>query len=341
MYGNMSHYARQDGYALSTTNHGLADYTTSSTSYNTHPSDLEDSVINAYSSMEVSSQYDVRMMDNQYIPDTPMKSSPMGQDYGIEQMLKHQHRYINGMAMESASTETDITGRLPGDILRSAAYGMSLGYRLQGEERCDYRKHIPETRTHLDFIDVRRDDSPANVNHGEIIAHIEEIFLAVTGEDIPGDIEVNILDEMRFDRYSERLNLSPNKNIKGFAMHSMDICTPRKVFLREGTLAEVLTVAGHEIGHVIAERKSNVHDEEAKAIAFEYAWVKTIREFDMASIGHIVRNFPLARNGVHDIAQMFIENKMRYGENPLDLFDEIVADDITVAQMASHIIPSA
>ncbi len=189
-------------------------------------------------------------------------------------------------------------------------------------------------------IEKEKDDSSEDFSQEELDAHIRDIFQAVMDRDLPDDISISVLEKSRFHELTSHA-FSASPGLQGFAKHKTDGLPMHTIVVKKSSLAEVLTVVGHEIGHVISEKKGNAHDEEAKAIAFEYAWVKTIKEFDLAGIGHIIRNVPLARNGLHDLAQMFVENRIKYGDDPLDIFDDIVADEISVAQMATHVLPQS
>ena len=228
-------------------------------------------------------------------------------------------------------------------------YGLKSRYFIFNSNNSSSKRNISENKkikwnvmgSNPEFIEIGKDDSEWDISNELIIEYVKETFISVTGESIPENIKIILLEESDFHIFiKNNVKNLYGKAVQGFAIHATNNNPMHQIVIKKKSLAETLTVIGHEIGHVISERKGNDHDEEAKAISFEYAWVRTIKEFDIANIGHIIRNFPLAQNGLHNIAQMFVENRIKDGENPLDVFDDIVSDNISVAEMAAHVLPS-
>ncbi|MFP4118073.1 MAG: hypothetical protein ACLFTR_04055 [Candidatus Woesearchaeota archaeon] len=260
---------------------------------------------------------------------------------GIDSMLEHQERYDMGdgdIDQITSERSDSVIAEVSADIIGSRLYGLGSDYLMMNRQQGTYLKPEEEKHIHVGILKKVQDDNNSIIDSRDMIEDVKEIFTAVTGEEMPEDIEINVLDKESFFKASAKRNGTVD-GILGFAQHRKDIYTPRRIFVKTSTMAQVLAVIGHEIGHIISEKKGNPHDEEAKAIAFEYAWTKTIQEFNLGGVGHMIRSIPLARNGLHDIAQMFVENKIKEGIDPLDIFDEIVADEISVAQMASHVLP--
>lgn len=144
----------------------------------------------------------------------------------------------------------------------------------------------------------------------EIKEYVEETFRLVTGTELPNHLIIELLDEDKFDQIHHG-----GKGVVGF-------CTGNEIFIKKGDLAQVLVTCGHEIGHAIS-RKLNGVNEEAKAFAFEWAWVQKIREFNVAGLKNCFTN-EVAKNGLHDVAFDFVRRKVVWGKDPFDLFKELI-----------------
>jgi hypothetical protein len=83
-----------------------------------------------------------------------------------------------------------------------------------------------------------------------------------------------------------------------------------------------MAVIGHEIGHVLTPTLPTMHDEEAKAFAFEFAWIDAIIK---NKIGNLQNNFTLepAKNGLHDIAADFVRKLISSGKEIFEIYIEI------------------
>ena len=85
-----------------------------------------------------------------------------------------------------------------------------------------------------------------------------------------------------------------------------------------------MVTIGHEIGHVVAPTLRNKHDEEAKAFAFEFAWVKAIRENNIGALADCLRETIPADNGLHNVAFGFVLDFMKKGKDALELHLDLV-----------------
>ena len=105
----------------------------------------------------------------------------------------------------------------------------------------------------------------------------------------------------------------------------------RKIFIKENDLDKVMLVIGHELGHVLTPTLPNMHDEEAKAFAFELAWMEAIVEDNIANLKeNISLDFKPAANGLHDVAFGFVKNLVNTGKKALDILEQIVGREISV-----------
>lgn len=104
-----------------------------------------------------------------------------------------------------------------------------------------------------------------------------------------------------------------------------------EVFIMENHLDILMLTVGHELGHVFTKTLTNNHSEEAKAFAFEIAWIKTIIEHNIAGLRFSFRLDPKpANNGLHDVAFSFVKSWLVKGKKALELYWELAKGSVTV-----------
>jgi hypothetical protein len=156
--------------------------------------------------------------------------------------------------------------------------------------------------------------------------HVREAFKATTKRELSPGIRIRVCDKKTFKQIHEANGGEWSPNIQGFSIHRTG-----EVVVRQNDLDVVMLVLGHEIGHVLSNPLTNVHDEEAKAFAFEMEWMKTIKENNIAGIGENINiDFTPANNGLHDVAFSFVKNLVSAGKRALDVFTELVNGEITM-----------
>ena len=88
---------------------------------------------------------------------------------------------------------------------------------------------------------------------------------------------------------------------------------------------------GHELGHVFTKSLINKHNEEAKAFAFEIAWLKTIIEHNIAGLQYSFNlDVKPAKNGLHDIAFAHVKKWLEKGKKAIEIYWELVKGALTV-----------
>lgn len=163
----------------------------------------------------------------------------------------------------------------------------------------------------------------------EIEGLVRETFEKTTAEPFPDTIVVRVLEkeDMKVVHAATASNWSDT--IQGFSLNTSPV---QQVFVKAGDLDKVMVVVGHEIGHVLTPSLANAHDEEAKAFAFECAWVEAIMKHN---IGNLKNNFTLdlqpAQNGLHDIASTFVKNLVRKGKDALEMYKELAKRMLSVS----------
>jgi hypothetical protein len=162
----------------------------------------------------------------------------------------------------------------------------------------------------------------------DISEHIEDSFRKVTGESFPDDLIIHVCSRQKLKEFHNGFSSSWNEGITGFAVNRKKHGLKSEIFVCQGELANVLATIGHEIGHCISAPLDNLRDEEAKAFAFEFAWLKAINDNNIAELkGCFSMNDP-AKNNVHDKAFEFVFDAVRNGADSLKLCFGLAGGDI-------------
>ncbi len=148
---------------------------------------------------------------------------------------------------------------------------------------------------------------------------VKETFEKTTGNEFPENIIIHILDDEEIKQAHESHNAKWSNTILGFSLNTVPF---KQVFVKNAALDQVMAVVGHEIGHVLTPTLPTMHDEEAKAFAFEFAWVDAIVK---NKIGNLQNNFTLqpAQNGLHNVAADFVKRLINSGKEVMEIYKEI------------------
>lgn len=153
----------------------------------------------------------------------------------------------------------------------------------------------------------------------EIREHIEQAFELMFHEAFPKDVKVSVLDEEKFRK------LAPHPGTIGLSINRRTQGLMSEIFVKNDFLARVLLTVGHELGHVLTEQLTNAQDEEAKAYAFSLAWMRVIKENDIAGLKDAIVTERPAENGVHNIAFFFVEKLMNRGKRVWDIYGALIS----------------
>lgn len=155
---------------------------------------------------------------------------------------------------------------------------------------------------------------------------VRQAFEKTAGKELPENIIIHILDEEEIRQRHESHNGIWNNAVLGFSLNTVPF---KYVFVKNAALDHVMAVVGHEIGHVLTPTLPNIHDEEAKAFAFEFAWVDAIIK---NKIGNLENNFTLepAQNGLHDIAAQFVRKLIQSGKGVFDIYRELAKRIVSI-----------
>ena len=177
---------------------------------------------------------------------------------------------------------------------------------------------LKEQRPETGFISVTED----------VQSLIEETFELVTSKKILKNISIRVCNNEELRQIHSEFG-SWNENIQGFAINGKI----KKIFVKNAHLDELMLTIGHEIGHVFTKCLSNKHDEEAKAFSFAVKWAETIKKHNIGNLSCCIKeniDFKPARNGLHDIAFLFVKNLINNGKEAMQIHWDLVKGYISL-----------
>jgi hypothetical protein len=163
----------------------------------------------------------------------------------------------------------------------------------------------------------------------EIAEHVENAFRNVIGEEFPEDIAIHICSRDRLKEFNNEFGGRWNNGIVGFSVNRKKSGLKSEIFVCQGELANVMATIGHEIGHCISAPLENIRDEEAKAFAFEFAWIKTIDDNNIAGLKGCFNLANPAKNNVHDKAFEFVDSMIKKGAEAIKLCFMIIQKELS------------
>ncbi|MBI1970725.1 hypothetical protein HYS47_03190 [Candidatus Woesearchaeota archaeon] len=190
----------------------------------------------------------------------------------------------------------------------------------------------PEYHSTVSFLDPHR-PTARFIGKGHDIQHyIKQAFTAVTGKKLPGDIVISVVSEEELQEKHNDFGGKPSAGLQGFSINNPGF---RIVIVKENPLDQLMLTIGHELGHVMTPTLHDGHDEEAKAFAFEMAWLEAITSNDIAGLGSsFITPAAPAQNGLHNIAFSFVKNMIEQGKHALQVHKELISNGIEVKHHA-------
>lgn len=181
------------------------------------------------------------------------------------------------------------------------------------------------------FLKPNRPASPFVGSIGDIAHYIQQAFEAVTGSTLPNDVLMEIVTREELKQRHEKVGGAWSPGIQGFSVNKQGFGNS-SIVVKENELDKLMITLGHEIGHIMTFTLNNQHDEEAKAFAFEMAWIDALVEHNIANLAVSINPNPMpAMNGLHDVAFMFVQKQMKQkSKKPLDIFGELSRGKLTI-----------
>ncbi|MBW2966018.1 hypothetical protein KY342_02865 [Candidatus Woesearchaeota archaeon] len=200
-------------------------------------------------------------------------------------------------------------------------------------ENYNAKKSITSTYSHIhdNFLMPNRPKSIFVGDAAEIKEFIEDAFKTTIGREFPDDIIVHVVDEKIMKKAHSMFGSNWNNGIQGFAINRKERGLSSEIFIKKGELDRIMLTIGHEIGHVLTIKKDNALDEEAKAFAFSLAWMKAIKQKNIANLATSISLSAPAMNGIHNTALDFVLDQRINGKEALDIYYDIIAGLIKIA----------
>ena len=161
----------------------------------------------------------------------------------------------------------------------------------------------------------------------EIREHIEQAFETIFQASFPSDLKISVCNQEQFRK------LAPHLSTIGLSINRRKQGLLSEIFVLNDSLARVMLTIGHELGHVLTETLDRQHDEEAKAYAFSLAWMKTIKEHDIAGLGDAIVTERPAENGLHNVAFGFVEGMVKAGKRAWDVYRGLIQRRLSVKNL--------
>jgi len=230
--------------------------------------------------------------------------------------------YINifkGRYTESDLEQYILTNRLITELLRyrQTHYAPKSNYTFQTSVII----HDPEvllvpSRPETEFVE--------NLS-AKLRREIERIFFLTTGFELPKDILISVLSESDLEREHSKYAKHWSPRIQGFSINRKHLLEFSSIFIKENPQDILMLTIGHEIGHCLSIKLADLLMEEAKAFAFEIAWMKTIHKHHVLGLKDCI-NLDILRpsnNGVHDAALAHVLRQLQ-SMSALELFSKII-----------------
>lgn len=183
--------------------------------------------------------------------------------------------------------------------------------------------HIPDT-----FLAPNRPKTAFIGDASEIKEFIEEAFTLTTNKPFPKDVIISVVEEEQLKKIHKNLGGNWDPGIQGFAINRKKHNMINEIFIKKGELDKIMLIIGHELGHVLSRQLDNKIDEEAKAFAFSLAWMKTIKQHNIANLSTAIRLDKPATNGLHNVALDFILDQRNKGKDALDIYNELIRGEL-------------
>ena len=199
------------------------------------------------------------------------------------------------------------------------------------EKNYSMNEHTPVYHSSGSFL---KPDRPQTIFVGDvelIQAYIEEAFEATTGKSLTElNAVIDVVPKEKFKKLFKEFGGTWSEGVQGFSINKEDK-GQSIIVVKENDLDQVMITVGHEIGHVMAHRLGTKVDEEAKAFAFELAWIDALYNNNIANLKASINIHPEpAHNGVHDKAFNFVKKLILFGAQPLDIFRSLTVGEVEV-----------
>lgn len=243
-----------------------------------------------------------------------------------------------------------------------AGLAEKISYQFSGQ---DYLQSIQDSiNDHSHFSPGNNTPKRAEIPHGllafvrdtiSVKDYVKQAFEILTGESaeirLPSDededledsffylndMSISIMSDKDFDEHYFGLTDKRADNYDGFADDYKWKSQSGEVYVRQGSLVNVMQAIGHEIGHLMAGKLRTRVAEEAKAYAFQCAWCQVIHDNQIAGLGsNTIMNLLQPSGEPHRSAFNFVKLKIEEGHSPMELFYLIAKERLELPRLQEH-----
>jgi len=204
----------------------------------------------------------------------------------------------------------------------SSIYTITSRFNPQGYDSAKEYTRFQKSHTEYHFIPdnfIRLGKEGVFIGDAEEIKpFIEEAFQRMFNLPFPNHINLSVLPETEFRK------IAPHPGIIGLSLNRTRDRGISEIFVLRDALARVMLTIGHELGHVLTETLPDQHDEEAKAYAFSLAWMKTVKEYNIANLADALVLENPAHNGLHNVAFTFVQEILDAGREAWQLYLDLI-----------------
>ncbi len=203
-------------------------------------------------------------------------------------------------------------------------------YIQKEQKKYEPQRMVTMSFSHESFLAKNRPQTQFVGDAAEIKELIEEAFAKTTGQPLPKDVVIRLCTKEELQRLHQSFG-TWEEGIQGFSLNRKQTGNFSEIFVKKDFLDKTMLTLGHELGHVFTPPLPNVQDEEAKAFAFELAWMEAIREQDIGNLrACICADFSPAENGIHNVAFSWVLRVLEKGCDALSLYWELVKKNISI-----------
>ncbi len=160
----------------------------------------------------------------------------------------------------------------------------------------------------------------------DIKHYIKDAFEKTTNNALPDDIDIIICSEKEFKENTK----IEDPGVRGVTLNRRHLGQITNIIIKEDEFAKIMLTIGHELGHAISLPLVDDINEEAKAFAFQVAFMHSLHEYNVANMRNCINlDFNPATNGIHNVAFNHVSRLITNGTKPLEIFRGIVQKQIT------------
>lgn len=241
--------------------------------------------------------------------------------YTPQQYSKLEQKIYASISTPKYTPATQFEGIQP-------TYISSLGQNLVAYKQKEYETQPIKPEQQEFFLNPQRPKTEFVGEIKKIEHYITKTFQLLTGKPFPDTISIKLCNREELKELHIKFGGSWDEGIQGFAINTKPIS---QIFIKQNDLDRLMLTIGHEIGHIMSPMLKDEIREEAKAFAFEMAWLNIIVENDIAGLKNSFILLPNpAMNGIHNVAFERVKKQISEGKKPMDVFTQLINENFNI-----------